>query len=66
MKPVKILQFTERDALEISSVNNQRCGPLVTLLQRADSMTFQFDMAPEQARAMGVALIQHANALEAA
>lgn len=65
MKPAKIPQFTERDAVEVSSVNHPSCGPLVTLMQRAGSMNFQFDMTPDQARVLAVALVQHANALEA-
>lgn len=65
MKPVIIYQFTESDALEVSSHNHKTCGNLVTLIQYAGSMRFQFDMKPSQAREMAAALIAHADALEA-
>lgn len=65
MKPVIIYQFTKRDALEVSSNNHRTCGNLVTLLQSAGGLRFQFDMTPDQAREMAAALIAHADALEA-
>lgn len=56
-----IYQFTDADAVEISSDNHPSCGELVNMIQRAGSMHFQFSMTPDQARQMASALIAHAD-----
>lgn len=63
-QPTVIKQFTETQSLEIKSTHYDT-GPLVNLIQKAESVIFQFSMRPDQARAMAAALIEHADALEA-
>lgn len=65
MTPVKIYQFTERDALEVRGEHHPTCGKLVSLRQFVGSCHFQFSMSPRQAREMAAALVAHADALEA-
>lgn len=65
MKKIIVKQFTEADSVEVEGVNHPSCGKLVNIIQRAGSMHFQFSMTPDQARQLGDALFQHADALEA-
>lgn len=59
-----IRNFTDRDALSVTSSTQPATGPLVTLSQFAGSMSIHFSMKPEQARQMAEALIAHADHLE--
>lgn len=66
MEATKIYQFTKAHAVEIVGTKHAEIGPLVSIIQGAGSMRFQFSMAPAQAREMAVALERHADALEQA
>ena len=59
-----IRNFTDRDALSVTSSTQQATGLLVTLYQFAGSMSIHFSMRPEQARQMAETLIAHADELE--
>lgn len=52
-----IPNFTGADQVTIQSSVHRTCGPLVTLLQRAGSSSFQFDMTPAQALEMSTVLL---------
>ena len=57
----EIANFTKADAIEVQSSTHCTCGQLVTLNQRKGSMSFQFDMRPEQALEFAQALTAAAN-----
>lgn len=66
MKATKIYQFTLAQSVEIVGTTHAEIGPLVSIIQNAGSMRYQFSMTPAQAREMADALIAHADALEQA
>jgi len=61
-----IKNFVESSTVELCAGVHTTCGPLVTIIQRAGDLNFQFDMRPEQAREMADRLHDLAREMETA